>query len=318
MIRACLYNVDQTLQLGDESLVDQWRQAGGFLWLDIQQSLTPSVEKLLAEFGVHDLAIKDVRRERHPPKVEVFDEHTFVIFRGIESIDDKLNLQPLQMSFFTGENYLVTVHPKPSLSIEFHHSNFSDFKALTSKGLAASIMHYSCGRYLETLLGFDTVLAEAEDEMLSHGSDTLLKDLIRYRSQLRKMRRTFNYHEKLSEELIELWDKEQDQDEFSHDLRNLYDRCERLSSLSAQQYEICGDLIDGYFSLTSHQLNNTMRVLTVITAIFVPLSFLAGLYGMNFEYIPELQIKNGYFILLGVMLTLATSMVIVFKKIKWF
>ncbi len=82
-------------------------------------------------------------------------------------------------------------------------------------------------------------------------------------------------------------------------------------------YDICSDLINGYLSITSHQLNETMRVLTVITAIFIPLGFLAGLYGMNFEYIPELKINHGYFYLLGFMGIIATALILLFKKKKW-
>ena len=70
-------------------------------------------------------------------------------------------------------------------------------------------------------------------------------------------------------------------------------------------------------SVTSHQLNATMRVLTVITALFVPLTFLAGIYGMNFEYIPELKADNGYFILLGVMAVVSVVLLMVFKKKRW-
>ena len=82
-------------------------------------------------------------------------------------------------------------------------------------------------------------------------------------------------------------------------------------------YEICGDLIEGYISVSSHHLNNTMKVLTIITAIFVPLGFLAGLYGMNFENMPELGWKYAYFALLGVMATLAATMLLVFRRIRW-
>ncbi|WP_304440923.1 CorA family divalent cation transporter, partial [Oleiphilus sp. HI0132] len=78
-----------------------------------------------------------------------------------------------------------------------------------------------------------------------------------------------------------------------------------------------GDLIDGYLSISAHQLNETMRVLTVITAVFVPLSFLAGLYGMNFDYIPELKVENGYFYLLAIMLSLSTGLVYWFKRKRW-
>lgn len=319
MIRTCLYTVNQPTQFGEQELLQAWRESGGFLWLDIQQSLDAESTALLASFGCHPLAIKDVARERHPPKFEVFNEHSFIIFRGIQSIEENLIVAPLQLSFFVGENYLITVHPGPSLSID-HHRQLPELSELlpAPKHLALSIMHYSCGRYLESLLAYDAELADIEEAMLQHGSDDLLKDLVRDRSQLRKMRRTFTYHSRMAEELVEFWDAESHDDELSHRLRDLYDRCERLDTLSAQHYEICGDLVDGYFSLSAHQLNNTMRVLTVITAIFVPLSFLAGLYGMNFEYIPELHMHNGYFILLTVMGLLATAMVVVFKKKRWF
>ena len=82
-------------------------------------------------------------------------------------------------------------------------------------------------------------------------------------------------------------------------------------------YEISGDLIEGYISLSSHRLNSTMKVLTIITAIFVPLSFLAGLYGMNFDNIPELHFHYGYFFVLGVMILIAGSMLALFRRMRW-
>ena len=80
---------------------------------------------------------------------------------------------------------------------------------------------------------------------------------------------------------------------------------------------MCGDLVEGYISLSSHRLNNTMKVLTIITAIFVPLSFLAGLYGMNFDNMPELHFRYGYFVVLGLMALVATAMITLFRRIRW-
>jgi magnesium transporter len=87
--------------------------------------------------------------------------------------------------------------------------------------------------------------------------------------------------------------------------------------MSAMFYEQLGDMIDGYISQSSYKLNVTMRVLTVITAIFIPLSFVAAIYGMNFSYMPELQYRGAYFVLLAVMLLVGVGMVIWFRKIKW-
>ena len=102
-----------------------------------------------------------------------------------------------------------------------------------------------------------------------------------------------------------------------HTVTDVHERIERLLSLSQMHYDICSDLINGYLSVTSHQLNQTMRVLTVITAVFVPLSFLAGLYGMNFDYMPELKITYGYYYLLGFMAFISLSLVVLFKRKRW-
>lgn len=319
MIQAHWVNPTLTHVSGDESLITQWRDGGGWLWLDIQGELDDNAKLLLQTFSCHELALKDVQRDRHPPKVEWFQEHTFIIFRGLTELGDNLNFKPLQLSLFVGEGYLITVHSRPSLSIQQHRERQDLTSLITNpQRFALSVLHYSAGLFLEALLSFDSDLIRIEDEMLEHGNDQLLKDLIRCRSQLRKMQRNFNYHETLANELITLWDDPEETVELTHRLRDLYDRCERLASLSAQQYEICGDLIDGYFSLSSHELNNTMRILTVVTSIFVPLGFLAGLYGMNFDYIPELHIRNGYFMLLGAMATLAAAMIAIFKAKRWF
>ena len=101
-------------------------------------------------------------------------------------------------------------------------------------------------------------------------------------------------------------------------LNDVFDRLERLHSLSQMHYDICADMIDSYISITSHQLNVSMRILTVVTAVFVPLSFLAGIYGMNFEYIPELKFEHGYFGLIGLMATVAFSSLYWFKRKGWF
>lgn len=149
-------------------------------------------------------------------------------------------------------------------------------------------------------------------------NDEVMRELIAYQSRLRKLRRIFSYHEKLVTNLLKdipqrLIDEDGD---IEHALQDLFERCERLHGLTTMYYEICGDLINGYLSITSHQLNNTMKVLTVITAIFVPLTFIAGIYGMNFDNMPELHATYGYFYTLGAMLVIAAGFGLVAYK-KW-
>jgi magnesium transporter len=80
---------------------------------------------------------------------------------------------------------------------------------------------------------------------------------------------------------------------------------------------LCNDLINAHISITSHRVNKVVKALTIATVLFLPLSFIAGLYGMNFENIPELKIKNGYFYALGLMLFIEIALVIIMRKVKW-
>tara|TARA_Y100000782_G_C10154324_1_gene252914 strand:- start:965 stop:1510 length:546 start_codon:yes stop_codon:yes gene_type:complete len=180
-------------------------------------------------------------------------------------------------------------------------------------------MHTSAGLYLDALLEFEERLSDIEDALLDDGNDDLMRELVTYRTRLVKLRRLFNYHRNITDELRsdEYLALNYKDDPMGHAITDLHDRFDRLYTLAEIFYSISGDLIDGYISIASHQLNRTMQVLTVITAIFVPLGFLAGLYGMNFEYIPELKIENGYFILLAAMGSIAVGLLALFRKIRW-
>lgn len=322
MLRTLLLHDDGTVTYGAKEQLDSWREhQQGLLWLDISPDSEFDEEALLLELGCHQLAVKDALRDRHPPKVELFHDYLFILYRGIANIDDELNLDHLQIGMFIGHKILITRHDKPSFAIDsmFNEAGASHLEKSTSN-LALRIFHTSCGRYLQTLFEFEDKLAQFEESFSQSANDELMKTLTLYRSKLVKLKRVFNYHVAIGAE-IKLYVEDNETDLINppdlHTAIDLYERLERLLSLSQMYYDICGDLVDGYISITSHQLNNTMQVLTVITAIFVPLGLLAGIYGMNFEYIPELKIQYGYFYLLGFMAFIAFSLVIFFRKRRW-
>lgn len=323
MIRARLLSADGQQESGELELVERWRNSeGAFLWLDMEGDISPERRQLLLSMGCSELAINDSNRLRHPPKIESFADNTFVLFRGIARIDDNLNLVPQQVGLWVGDNYLVSVHRGLSVSINHFWAEPPEGVSIAEPAeLALRILHFASGRYLDKILQFEDELGELEDALLTGESDSVMRELVGYRSRLRKLRRIFSYHHGMTEQLLHHGTPhlgEGDPDDATHHLRrDLYDRCERLHSLCNMYYEICGDLVEGYISLTSHQLNNTMKVLTIITAIFVPLSFLAGLYGMNFENMPELHLRYGYFVVLLVMAGVAGTMLWLFRRIRW-
>jgi magnesium transporter len=306
---------------GGEEIVAAWRESpDSRMWLDIEGAVTEDVAALLGELGCDPLAIKDSSRIRHPPKIERFEHNTFVLFRGISRLDEDLELVPQQIGLWIGERHLITVHRGTSVSVDHFWKRADRRQMLEEPGrLALRVIHYACGRYLDTLLKFEERLAALEDGLLSDISEADMKELVAYRSRLRKLRRIFSYHHSLTESIWRHGSKHlgEGDDDLAHVRRDVYDRCERVYSLCSMYYELCSDLVEGHISLTSHHLNETMKILTIISAIFVPMTFMAGIYGMNFEHMPELGWRYAYFCLLGLMAVMAVSMLILFRKIKW-
>lgn len=309
MIRVQLLTAQHELIIGGEELIQRWRDnTDSHIWIDLESEEAKQENALLLSLGCHALAIEDVQRYRHPPKTETFDNYTLILYRGLTEFNLDLTIQQMSVALFAGDRILISCHPRTSKGINYYWENAHLENLLISPGLLASrIMLFSVGRCLEGILAFEPHLNELEDSMQERPSDDTMRELIAYQSRLRKLKRVFNYHERLVTNLLKDIPPRliNENGDIEHALQDLYERCERLHSLTTMYYEICADLINGYLSITSHMLNNTMRVLTVITAIFVPLTFIVGIYGMNFDNMPELKFEHGYFYTLGAMFFIA-------------
>lgn len=320
MIRTQIVLANGEMHIGGAEQIKRWRESSeAFIWIDLEGESPPSESELLLSFDCHPLAIEDIQRFRHPPKVEDFDDHTLLLYRDITRFKRDLIIEQQSIALFVGQRYLISCHPRPATAISYWWEEVSRRQLLKSTGILASkIMLFSVGHCLDALLEFEPQLNELEDDMQERPNDDTMRDLITYKSRLRKLKRIFNYHERLAVNLLkEVPDDWAHEDgDVQHALQDLFERCERLHSLCTMYFEICGDLIQGYVSLSSHNLNNTMRVLTVITAIFAPLTFVVGIYGMNFMYMPELEWRYGYFYTLGFMAFIALIFGIVAYK-KW-
>jgi magnesium transporter len=225
----------------------------------------------------------------------------------------------IQLALFVGRRFLVTRHSADSPSTDklWREAQENAGRLAASPAvLALRLCRIMVDRYLGILLALEPRLEELEDEILSSPRDELLGELAGYKSSLKKLRRIFAYHQQVFSALrngeYPLFGTE-----IVHELNDVYEHQERAVSLSGLYYELAVDLVESYISLASHHLNQIMKVLTIVTVIFVPLSFLAGLYGMNFENIPELHARFGYFILLGVMAGIAVTLLALFRKKRW-
>jgi len=312
---------DGPLVVGGGELVERWKtDERTLIWLDLGDEPAVEAGRLLREdFGLHPLAVSDALRERHPPKVEHFGDYTFLLLRGLSAESKDTDFSTIQLALFVGRRFLVTRHSADSPSTDKlwreAQENAGRLAAVPAV-LALRLCRIMVDRYLGILLALEPRLEELEDEILSSPRDELLGELAGYKSSLKKLRRIFAYHQQVFSALRN-GDHPCFGPEIVHELNDVYEHQERAVSLSGLYYELAVDLVESYISLASHHLNQIMKVLTIVTVIFVPLSFLAGLYGMNFENIPELHARYGYYILLGVMGGIAFTLLALFRKKHW-
>ncbi|HEX5793624.1 MAG TPA: magnesium transporter CorA family protein, partial [Rheinheimera sp.] len=171
--------------------------------------------------------------------------------------------------------------------------------------------------YLEKLINFEDEQSELEDVMLHRGNDEHMARIMRYRSVLRKINRNLAYQKDIFSDAIYEEQNPLQRHFNTADIRDFYEKFERLHSMTDLYYDQLSDLVEGYLSTTSHQINERMKVLTIVSTIFIPLTFIAGIYGMNFMYMPELQMPGAYFIVLIAMALGGTAGLIWFKIRGW-
>jgi magnesium transporter len=322
MVRTILYSLATgKIQSGNEELLAVWqRESDTIIWADFSDNDAETEKQtLITCFGLHPMAIKDAQRLRHPPKIETFLDNVLILLKGLGTQSDEFEFGTIQLALFIGQRFLVTRHSGSSRSIDELREETENDRTLLASGadaLALRLCRLMVDRYTKKLLALEPRLDDLEVEIVEKPDDSMLAELIGYKTDLRKFRRVLLYHVQVFSELLNN-PPQQVRAELTHEIRDVYEHQERASSLASLYYEISTDLIDGYISLASHRLNNIIRILTIITAIFVPLTFLAGIYGMNFENMPELKSQAGYFVLLGIMATIATTLVLLFHRKRW-
>ncbi|WP_404459486.1 magnesium/cobalt transporter CorA [Oceanobacillus kapialis] len=287
-------------------------------WVDFNQPTNEEIEHLSNTFDFHPLAIEDCIQKLQRPKLDYYDDHTFYVTHNVREEDREIIRD--EFNFFLNEQFIVTFHRTEGKELT---QVWDMLKATRNTDewdtfyVFYQILDKIVDNYFPLIYKLEDELDVIENNSQDRSMDDLMNELFDIRSMLLNLRHAVNpmrdllYRMLNSHHLVEIKNR---REYFS----DIYDHLLKLAEMVMSNREVTADIRDSYLSLNSHQTNNVMKVLTIITSIFAPLTLIAGIYGMNFQYMPELTWKYGYFVSIAIMAIIAVSMFLWFKKMGWF
>jgi magnesium transporter len=295
-------------------------QPDAFHWIDLEDPTVKEAALLEDPFHFHPLAIEDTLAEVHHPKVDDYEEYLYIIVHGIRFDAPTDQFITRELDIFLGRNYLVTHHRGPMRSI--------------------TSAREQCGKNLQAAMpkGVDFLIHQILDQMFEHYFPNL--DTIEDKIQLVQVevfenpsRETLDRIFTLKRDVMHLRRICTPQREIVHRLsrgefkvinpkaaiyfRDIYDNLYRIVDASYSYQDLIQGTMDAYLTAVSNRLNETMKRLTVIGAIFAALTVLTGVYGMNFEHMPELKWRYGYLMVWVLMGAITGALLLFFKKKEW-
>jgi magnesium transporter len=280
--------------------------------------------KLIAEvgtmFNIHPLALEDIVNTGHPPKLEEFDDYILIIMKMLQYVDASGEVMGEQFSMIVGRNYIITFQERVGDVFESVRERLrAGRQRIRSSGtdyLAYTLIDAIVDRYFVILEKVGDHIEQLEDELEINTSPAALhkiRDLKREMIYLRKsvwpLREVVGGFEKSEMPLV--------QKATGRFLRDVYEHTVQVIDTIESFRDMLSGLLEVYLSTISNKMNEVMKVLTIIATIFIPLTFIAGIYGMNFQFMPELAWKWSYPIVWGVMFVVAVFMVAYFRRRKW-
>ncbi|MFP4071858.1 MAG: magnesium/cobalt transporter CorA [Desulfovibrionales bacterium] len=274
-----------------------------------------------AKFSIHPLTLEDIANTNQRPKMEEYDEYIFIVLKW-PGISPEQGFSMQQVCIMLGKGFVLTFQEEKGNIFQNVlgrlESKRGRIRTMGPDYLTYALMDNLVDHYFVLLEDLGNRIDRLQDAMVEnpghehlHDIFALKKDLTVIRHAIWPMREMFANLERL------------DKDVFFTDatdpyLRDLYDHCMQILEAVESQRETTAAMHELYLSLVGNRTNDVMKVLTIMASIFIPLTFIAGVYGMNFESMPELEWRFGYYFSLGLMLAVALGLLVFFKRKKWF
>jgi magnesium transporter len=253
------------------------------VWVNLDHPTDADRPLLEDVFHFHELAVEDALAERHHPKVERYDHFLYLILHGVGAREHHAGFETRDVDFFLGRNYLVTVHTTESPSIAAEQELCTKHHTVMAEGPAAllhRIADHMVDRYLPCLDVLEQRVERVETAIFSRARGNPLHDVLRLKSDVASLRRVAGPQRDVIGRLARR-EFPEIPDDMAYRFRDVYDHLVRIADEAMFFQDRLTGLLDAYLSTQSNRMNQVMKVLTLIATIFMPLTVVTGIYGMN-------------------------------------
>ncbi len=300
--------------------ISELRQSDeNIVWADVSDPTSEDFEKLAEEFGFHHLSIEDCQNAHQRPKVEEYTGYYFIVLYEAELVGPTDRLELRELNIFLGKNYLVTVHSRPIRAIETARRLWGEWTDRAEHGaglLAYLLIDAIVDDYLPLLDIISERMDELEDSIFGQFRSEVISEIFSIKKKLLYLRRSITPLRDVFNTLLR-----REQPLFPREthlyFQDVFDHLIRVADTIDTLRDMLSSTMDAYLSVTGNRMNQVMKRLTSISTILMSVTLIAGIYGMNFVFMPELRWRYGYVFALLSMVAVGVALYIYLKKVKW-
>jgi len=316
------YSADELEEKEVESVEECFDYVGKreVTWISLDGSQDADLLRQIGEkFGIHALALEDIISGGQRPKLEDFGEYLFITLRSPRKPEATSSIVAEQINILLGPNFVITIHDLSNpfeIVLQRIREGKGRIRSMKADYLLYALIDLVIDQHFPLMESVADQIEALEEEVQENPSSEIVKkirdikrDLILTRSSIWPMREVINGLEREEPRLIA--------DATKIFLRDVYDHTIQIADIVESYRDILSEMFNVYLSVKADNTNEVMKILTIFASIFIPLTFVAGLYGMNFEFMPELKWKYSYFAMLGVLVLITLAMLRFFRKRGW-
>lgn len=311
-----------TFDLSRDQIAAAAKDGSGLFWVDIDIDGADDGSVLREIFGFHELTIDDCYNTLiDPPKVDDYGDYLFIIVHNVHYHAQNQELSTSELNLYLGANFVVSVHRSPVRAVAEVRRRAEARSLVLDHGaafLAHALIDVVVDDFHPVVETVDEQVAELEERVLMDPKRETLEEVLRLKRNAQRLKRSILPQRDVVNRFSRGEYPKLIQSEALMYFRDVYDHTVRVEEMIESVRDLADGALNTYLSAVNNRINEVMKTLAIVTAVFLPLTLIAGIYGTNFANVPEYGVHAGYYVMLGAMVAVAAALIAWFRHRRWF